>query len=129
MVVERAEPGERPERNPHAHRHDRSERDWHAHQPSHPGHGGATDPNSTNNTATDTDALALPADLAVTITDAATTLVPGAVDTYTITVTNNGANTVSSFTLIDTIPDALLNATAAAPRRAATTPAADCGAG
>ncbi|HET7019699.1 MAG TPA: hypothetical protein VFI58_03180 [Xanthobacteraceae bacterium] len=76
---------------------------------------GTTDANPSNNSATDTDTLALPADLAVAITDAATTLVPGAVDTYTITVTNNGANTVSSFTLIDTIPDALLNASFGSP--------------
>jgi uncharacterized repeat protein (TIGR01451 family) len=66
-------------------------------------------------TATDTDTLALPADLAVTITDAATTLVPGSVDTYTITVANNGASTVSSFILTDAIPDALLNATFGTP--------------
>jgi uncharacterized repeat protein (TIGR01451 family) len=77
--------------------------------------GGTTDLNPTNNTANDTDTLALPSDLAVTITDAATTLVPGAVDTYTITVSNNGPNTVSSFTLIDTIPGALLNATFGTP--------------
>ena len=51
----------------------------------------------------------------VTITNAATTLVPGSLDTYTITVANNGANTVSSFNLIDTIPDALLNATFGSP--------------
>jgi uncharacterized repeat protein (TIGR01451 family) len=76
---------------------------------------GSFDSNPANNAATDTDTLALPADLAVIITDAATTLVPGAVDTYTITVSNNGANTVSSFTLTDTIPDALLNATFGSP--------------
>jgi uncharacterized repeat protein (TIGR01451 family) len=76
---------------------------------------GSFDPNPTNNAATDTDALALPSDLAVTITDAATTLVPGTVDTYTITVTNNGPSTVSSFNLVDTIPGALLNATFGSP--------------
>jgi uncharacterized repeat protein (TIGR01451 family) len=76
---------------------------------------GTTDPNPTNNTATDADALALPTDLSVTITDAATTLVPGSVDTYTITVSNNGPSTVSSFTLIDTIPAALLNPTFGSP--------------
>jgi len=76
---------------------------------------GTTDTNPSNNAATDTDTVALPADLAVTITDAATTLVPGSVDTYTIKVTNNGPGTVSSFNLIDAIPDALLNATFGAP--------------
>jgi uncharacterized repeat protein (TIGR01451 family) len=72
---------------------------------------GTTDPNPGNNSFTDTDTLALPTDLAVTISDAATTLVPGSVDTYIITVANNGPNTVSSFTLTDAIPGALLNAT------------------
>jgi uncharacterized repeat protein (TIGR01451 family) len=76
---------------------------------------GTTDSNPANDTATDTNALQLPADLAVTITDAATTLAPGSVDTYTITVANNGPNTVSSFTLIDAIPAALLNATFGSP--------------
>jgi uncharacterized repeat protein (TIGR01451 family) len=76
---------------------------------------GTTDANPGNNAASDTDALALATDLAVTITDAATTLVPGSVDTYTITVANNGPNTVSSFTLTDAIPGALLNATFGSP--------------
>ena len=76
---------------------------------------GTTDTNSANDTATDNDTLTGPTDLSVTITNAATTLVPGSVDTYTITVANNGANTVSSFDLIDTIPDALLNATFGSP--------------
>jgi uncharacterized repeat protein (TIGR01451 family) len=76
---------------------------------------GTTDTNSANDTATDNDTLTGPTDLSVTITNAATTLVPGGVDTYTITVANNGANTISSFNLIDTIPDALLNATFGSP--------------
>jgi uncharacterized repeat protein (TIGR01451 family) len=76
---------------------------------------GTTDTNPANNAATDTDTVALPADLAVTITDAATTLVPGSVNTYTITVSNNGPGTISSFNLIDAIPDALLNATFGSP--------------
>ena len=76
---------------------------------------GTTDTNSANDTATDNDTLTGPTDLSVTITNAATTLVPGSIDTYTITVANNGANTVSSFDLIDTIPDALLNATFGSP--------------
>jgi uncharacterized repeat protein (TIGR01451 family) len=76
---------------------------------------GTTDTNSANNAATDNDTLTGPIDLSVTITNAATTLVPGSLDTYTITVANNGANTVSSFDLIDTIPGALLNATFGSP--------------
>jgi uncharacterized repeat protein (TIGR01451 family) len=49
------------------------------------------------------------ADLQVTITDGASTVVPGTVDTYTIVVTNNGTDTVSSVTVTDTIPAALSN--------------------
>jgi trimeric autotransporter adhesin len=44
------------------------------------------------------------ADLKVINTDNAASVVPGTVDTYTITVTNNGPDTVSSVTLTDTIP-------------------------
>ena len=43
------------------------------------------------------------------MTDGTTTVVPGTSNTYTITVTNNGPDTVTSLTLTDTIPAALLN--------------------
>jgi len=76
---------------------------------------GTIDPNPANDTATDTDTLVLPTDLAVTITNAATTLVPGISTTYAITVTNNGPNTVGSLILTDTIPGDLLNATFGSP--------------
>jgi uncharacterized repeat protein (TIGR01451 family) len=72
------------------------------------------DTNPGNNTATDTDTLGS-ADLSVTTTDGASTVVPGTVDTYTIVVTNNGPGTVSSVNLIDAIPGALLNATFGSP--------------
>src|SRR5438132_1288405 len=49
-------------------------------------------------------------DLQVTKTDSTASLVPGTSDTYTITVTNNGPDTVNSVTLTDTIPAALLGA-------------------
>ena len=68
-----------------------------------------TDTNPGNNSATDTDTLTPQADLSVTKTDGVTTVVPGTSDTYTITVTNNGPSTVSSVTLTDPIPAALLN--------------------
>jgi uncharacterized repeat protein (TIGR01451 family) len=61
------------------------------------------------------DTLTPQADLSVAMTDGATTLVPGTVDTYTITVSNNGPDTVSSVTLIDAIPADLLNATFGSP--------------
>ena len=70
---------------------------------------GTTDPNPGNNTATDTDTLTPQADLAVTKDDGKTTVVPGTSDTYTITVTNNGPSTVTSLTLTDPMPAALLN--------------------
>src|SRR5262249_53148536 len=49
------------------------------------------------------------AEVATTMTDGTTTVVPGTSTTYTITVTNNGPDTVTSLTLTDTIPAALLN--------------------
>src|SRR5262249_17560823 len=71
------------------------------------------DTNPGNNTATDTDNAT--ADLSVTVTDGAAVVVPGTVDTYTITVSNNGPDTVSNVTLIDAIPATLLNATFGIP--------------
>src|SRR5262245_63530457 len=51
---------------------------------------GTTDTNLVNNSATDNDTLTPQADLAVTITDGATSVVAGASNIYIITVTNNG---------------------------------------
>src|SRR5262245_27628582 len=70
---------------------------------------GTTDTNLANNSVTDSDTLTPQADLAVTMTDGKVIVVPGTSNTYTITVTNNGPSTVSSLTLTDTIPAALLN--------------------
>ena len=70
---------------------------------------GTTDPTPTNDSFTDGDTVTPQADLAVTMTDGKTTVVPGTFAAYTITVTNNGPSTVSSLTLTDTIPAALLN--------------------
>jgi uncharacterized repeat protein (TIGR01451 family) len=44
------------------------------------------------------------ADLSVAMDDGKTTVVPGTTDTYTITVTNNGPDTLSSLILSDAIP-------------------------
>ena len=52
---------------------------------------GVTDPDPSNNSATDTDSIsALLADLAITKTDGVTSVSPGATTTYTIVVTNAG---------------------------------------
>lgn len=65
---------------------------------------GVLDSNSANNTASDTDTIALTADLAITKTDGKTVVAPGTNITYTITVTNNGPSTVTSMTVVDTLP-------------------------
>jgi uncharacterized repeat protein (TIGR01451 family) len=70
---------------------------------------GVTDPNSGNNTAADTDPLTPTADLSIAKTNNVTSVVPGTTTTYTITVSNAGPSTVSSVTVIDTLPAALLN--------------------
>src|SRR5262249_57822727 len=97
--MERAESGERPERDPHAHRHDQSGRDRLAHQHRHGQRavrGERHQHRQQRRHGTDT----IPAaDLAVTMTDGTTTVVPGTSNTYTITVTNNGPDTVTSLTL------------------------------
>jgi uncharacterized repeat protein (TIGR01451 family) len=72
---------------------------------------GDTDPNMTNNSATDSDAITLKADLRITVTDGKTTVVPGAKDTYTVTVTNGGPSNVSGAVVQDTLPNAFTNAT------------------
>ncbi len=72
---------------------------------------GVTDPTPANNTATDTDALRVSADLSVTKTDGATSEIPGTPVTYTIVATNNGPSDVTGATITDTIPSALTNAT------------------
>ena len=54
-------------------------------------------------------------DLQVTKTDGTATVVPGTLDTYTITVTNNGPDTVGSLTLTDPLPAGAQNATFGTP--------------
>jgi O-antigen biosynthesis protein len=70
---------------------------------------GVTDPVPGNNSSTDTDIIAAQADLSVTIDDGVTSVLPGTIDTYTISVTNNGPDTVHSFNLVDAIPAGLSN--------------------
>ncbi len=61
------------------------------------------DPNTDNNTATDT-ANVVAADLGVTMTASATSLAPGSNLVYTITVANNGPSASTGYTLTDTLP-------------------------
>ncbi|WP_199119798.1 DUF11 domain-containing protein, partial [Pedobacter sp. ASV28] len=65
---------------------------------------GITDPTPANNTATDTDTQASIADLAVTNTDGKTTYTPGATNTYTFTVTNNGPSDAPGSSITNTLP-------------------------
>ena len=51
---------------------------------------GVTDPDPTNNSATDTDTITVKADLKVTVTDGRSRDFPGQSNTYTIVVTNTG---------------------------------------
>jgi uncharacterized repeat protein (TIGR01451 family) len=66
-----------------------------------------------NNTATDTDTLAIEADLSISKTDGAgvDTEVPGTAVTYTIVARNAGPSAVTGATITDTLPAALSGAT------------------
>ncbi len=68
---------------------------------------GVTDPVPGNNCHEDVNTVTPQADLEVTKDDAQTTVIPGAALAYTITVTNNGPSTVTSATLVDTLPPEL----------------------
>jgi uncharacterized repeat protein (TIGR01451 family) len=53
----------------------------------------------------------VPADLAITKTDNKTSITPGASNTYTITVTNNGPNAANGATVTDNFPSTFTNIT------------------
>ncbi|MCX6043674.1 MAG: hypothetical protein NT075_01070, partial [Chloroflexi bacterium] len=66
---------------------------------------GTTDPNASNNSATDTDTIVNPpADLAITKTDNQTSANAGGAANYSIVVTNNGPSVVTGATVVDTFP-------------------------
>src|SRR5262249_46646508 len=69
----------------------------------------AEPPEGTPASATDTDTLTPRADLSVFKSDGKSSVVPGTLNTYTITVTNGGPSTVTSLTLTDAVPLELLN--------------------
>ena len=72
---------------------------------------GVTDPDLTNNTATDTDTLTPQANLSITKTDGQTTAVPGTPITYTIVASNAGPSAVTGATVADTVPGTITGAT------------------
>jgi uncharacterized repeat protein (TIGR01451 family) len=65
---------------------------------------GVTDPNLGNNTATDTDTVTTPVDLAITKTDGLTTVGRGSLVRYTIVVSNLGAYAATGAQVADTFP-------------------------
>ncbi|MFN8445322.1 MAG: choice-of-anchor Q domain-containing protein [Caldilineaceae bacterium] len=73
--------------------------------------GGAIDPNTANNSATDSDTLTPQADLAITVTDGATSETPGTSIAYTIVTSNSGPSNVLSATITDTFPATLTGIT------------------
>ena len=66
-----------------------------------------TDPNPTNNSATDTDTLTPQADLAITKTDGVTTATAGGSVTYTIIASNAGPSNAPGSTVADTFDGVL----------------------
>ena len=68
---------------------------------------GAGDPNTANNSATDTDTLNPSADLAITKTDGVTSVTAGGTTTYTIVATNAGPSAAPGSTVTDNFPAAL----------------------
>jgi uncharacterized repeat protein (TIGR01451 family) len=67
----------------------------------------AGDPNTANNSATDTDTLTPQADLAITKTDGVTTATPGGSVTYTITASDAGPSNAPGASVVDTFPASL----------------------
>jgi uncharacterized repeat protein (TIGR01451 family) len=72
---------------------------------------GVTDPNTGNNSATDTDTLTPQTDLQITKTDGKTTAVPGTNTTYTIVVTNVGPSAATNVHVEDLVPTSLTGVT------------------
>jgi uncharacterized repeat protein (TIGR01451 family) len=65
---------------------------------------GVTDPTPGNNSASDSSTTDPIADLQVAKTDGGVSAVPGAIVTYTLTITNNGPSDSGAITLTDPIP-------------------------
>jgi uncharacterized repeat protein (TIGR01451 family) len=71
---------------------------------------GVVDLDSSNNSATDSDVLLPPADLAITKTDGQTTAQRGSTITYTIVASNAGPTPAAGATVTDLVPGALTGA-------------------
>jgi uncharacterized repeat protein (TIGR01451 family) len=67
---------------------------------------GVTDPTPGNNSATDSDALAVLASLSITKTDGVDVVAPGAQTVYTVTVSNGGPSTATGTSVTDPVPAA-----------------------
>ena len=72
---------------------------------------GITDPNSGNNTSTDSDNITFKADLKVTVSDGKTAATAGAKNTYTIVVTNAGPSKVIGAAIHDSFPSTFTSVT------------------
>jgi uncharacterized repeat protein (TIGR01451 family) len=72
---------------------------------------GVTDPNPSNNSASDTDTLTPQADLAITKTDGVTSVVSGTANTYVIIVSNLGPSAVTGASVADPLPAHVTSAT------------------
>jgi uncharacterized repeat protein (TIGR01451 family) len=65
---------------------------------------GVNDPNTANNSATDSDTITATSDLSITKTGSPNPVTVGGTLTYTITVNNGGPSTATNVTLADTLP-------------------------
>src|SRR4029450_3450535 len=72
---------------------------------------GTTDPDPTDNSASDTDPLTPQADLSISKTDGVTSAVPGTPTTYTIVVSNLGPSAVTGASVSDPLPAGVTAAT------------------
>ncbi len=72
---------------------------------------GLTDPNPTDNSATDTDTLTPLANLGITKTDGQAAAVPGTPVTYTIVASNEGPSRANGARVADTVPAEITGAT------------------
>ena len=72
---------------------------------------GVSDPNPTNNTAGDTDAMLLVSDVTITKNDHSASVTPGGVVSYSIVASNVGPSDVIGATVADILPAAVTGAT------------------